>query len=158
MRFVAPVLLLLSTTSVDATNTANTVASIERSGTVENNNNNNKNVQQQQGDDDGQGNKLRTLLKKLSSSIGMVGGVVQEEGVHEEAEGATIESSPRSLRGMATSSRMTTTTPGGQQHRRSLQAPSDALSCPSPGFTAALKTHQAGGTVTLASVGTMGRL
>ena len=148
-------LLLLSAASADGNNKI-TVASIERSGTVDNN----ENVQHI-AEEQGQG-KLRHLLKKLS--LGM--GVGVQEGVHqgqgEEKEGGAITDSLPSLRGMVTSRGMTSNNSpanhddSDQQHR-SLQV-SNAVSCPSPGFLAELKTHQAGGALTLASVGTMGRL
>lgn len=68
-----------------------------------------------------------------------------------------IQKNKNGLRGM--NSRMASSVGQQQQQRRSLEASSsNALSCPSPGFTTALRSYQAGGTVTLASVGTMGHL
>ena len=95
-------LLLLSAASADGNNKI-TVASIERSGTVDNN----KNVQHL-AEEQGQG-KLRHLLKKLSLrmgvGVGVQGGVRQGQG--EEKDGGAITESLPSLRGMVTSRGMT---------------------------------------------------
>lgn len=69
-----------------------------------------------------------------------------------------IQKNKNGLRGM-TSQMVSVGQQQQQQQRRSLEASSaNALSCPLPGFTTALRSYQAGGTVTLASVGTMGHL
>ncbi len=150
---LAPLLLLFALTEAEAEDGKNkeTVAAIERSGTDEN-----SKIPQYLAR--GQG-KLRHLLQKVSLDIGM--GLGMQKGVHhgQVEDGSITEPSPGRLRGMATPQITANHDDGDPQHQhRSLQV-SNAVSCPSqPGFVAQLKTYQAGGTITLASVGTMGRL